>query len=91
MAIGISRGEQPVYGNPSFMRLFGFKGVEALASLSVTDLIAPSAPVAIPSVRQSFGQGIGGGLQASIIGDLSQFARIERDQRAEASRCDLEP
>jgi two-component system sensor histidine kinase/response regulator len=43
VAIGISRGEQPVYGNPSFMRLFGFQGIEALARLRVTDLIAPRA------------------------------------------------
>ncbi len=43
VAIGISRGEQPIYGNPSFLRLFGFASIDALATLRVADLIAPRA------------------------------------------------
>ncbi|MBL8352728.1 MAG: PAS domain S-box protein [Burkholderiaceae bacterium] len=43
VAIGISRGDRMVYGNPSFARMFGFADADAVVGTPVLDRVAPRA------------------------------------------------
>jgi two-component system sensor histidine kinase/response regulator len=45
VAIGISRGEFATYGNPAFLRLFGFARLDELRGVRVLDMVAPASHV----------------------------------------------
>ena len=58
VAIGVSHGDQVVYGNPAFLRMFAIPDGKPLGSMKVEDLVAPRSRDALAqrSVRRAAGE-----------------------------------